>query len=216
VIGGYAFHGIVVYYLAAVLLGKLVSGREFEGAVAGDIYEGTLNRYLVYPGSFAVFKYAQRLGHLGVAFAQFFLFGLVTVLVLDLPPGSVTGGSVAMAAVATMFANLLYFFMDNLVQYVAFWADNVWSLTVAQRWVVMLLGGYMLPLAVFGDGVRRVLELLPFRFFYDFPARSFLGEIPFVAWVQGMCVMGIWTVVFWLLGRLLWHRGQLQYTGVGI
>ncbi len=215
-IGGYTLDGMVLYFLAVVLLGKLVSGREFEGMVSGDIYEGGLNRYLVLPASYAAFKYAQKIGHLGTAFMQFVLFGLATLFVLRLPPGGVTAGSVAMAAVAVVAANVLYFLIDNLVQFVAFWADNVWSLTVAQRWVVMLLGGYMLPLSVFPEPAQRVLEWLPFRFFYDFPARVFLGEIAFVTFVQGLAVMAIWGLVAWLGGRLLWHRGQLQYTGVGI
>ncbi len=216
VIGGYTLDGMVLYFLAVVLLGKLVSGREFEGMICSDIYEGTLNRYLVFPGSFIAFKYAQRIGNLGVGFAQFVLFGVATLFVLEIPPGSVSAGSVAMAAVATVAANLLYFLYDTLIQYVAFWAGNVWSLEVAKRWVVMLLGGYMLPLSVFPEPARRVFEILPFRFFYDFPARVFLGEIAFVTFVQGLALMGVWGVVAWLLGRLLWHRGQLQYTGVGI
>ncbi|MFI5401594.1 MAG: ABC transporter permease [Planctomycetota bacterium] len=216
VIGGYSFDGMVLYFLAVVLLGKLVSGREFEGAVAGDIYDGSLNRYLVLPASFSAFKYAQRVGHLGIAFVQFVLFGIATLVLLDLPPGAVSAGSLAMAAVAVVAANVLYFLYDNLIQYVAFWADNVWSLDVAKRWVVMLLGGYMLPLSVFPEPARRVFEMLPFRFFYDFPARVFLGEVAFVSFVQGLAVMAIWGIVAWLGGRLLWHRGQLQYTGVGI
>lgn len=216
VIGGYTFEGIVLYFLAVVLLGKLVSGREFEGAVSSDIYDGSLNRYLVFPASYTAFKYAQRIGHLGIAFAQFVLFGIAALLVLRLPPGGISPASVGMAAVATVSANVLYFLTDNLVQYIAFWADNVWSLDVAKRFVVMLLGGYMLPLTVFPDGVRRVLEFLPFRYFFEFPARVFLGEIGPAGWLQGLALMGIWATVAWVLGRLLWHRGQLQYTGVGI
>lgn len=215
-IGGYTFEGMVLYFLAALLLGKLVSGREFEGAVSTDIYEGSLNRYLVFPASYSAFKYAQRIGHLGIAFAQFVLFGTVAYFLLDLPRASVTPATVLMAAIATMGANLLYFLVDNIVQYVAFWADNVWSLDVAKRWLVMILGGQMAPLSVFPDGVRGFLELLPFRFFCEFPARVFLGEIGFLGWVQGLALMGGWGLVAWAVGRLLWHRGQLQYTGVGI
>jgi ABC-2 type transport system permease protein len=215
-IGGYTFQGMVLYFLAAVLLGKLVSGREFEGAVSTDIYEGSLNRYLVFPASYAAFKYAQRIGHLGVAFAQFLLFGAAAYFVLDLPRAGVTPATVLMAAAATACANLLYFLVDNIIQYVAFWADNVWSLDVAKRWLVMILGGQMAPLSVFPDEARRVLEILPFRFFCEFPARVFLGEIGFLGWLQGFALMGVWGVVAWLFGRLLWHRGQLQYTGVGI
>ena len=37
---------------------------------------------------------------------------------------------------------------------VAFWADNVWSLMVTQRFVSALLGGAMLPLAVFPESAQ--------------------------------------------------------------
>ena len=216
VIGGYTFDGMVLYFLAVVLLGKIVSGREFEGAVSSDIYEGSLNRYLVLPASYTAFKYAQRIGFLGTAFVQFALFGVASLLLLLLPPGGVTWGSVAMAAGVTIAASILYFLFDNVIQYIAFWADNVWSLDVAKRFVMMLLGGYMVPFSVFPEPVRRVLEVLPFRYFFEFPARVLLGEIPFVAWAQGLALMGIWGAVAWVIGRFLWHRGQLQYTGVGI
>lgn len=216
VIGGYTFDGMVLYFLAAVLLEKVVAGREFQGMVSTDIYEGTLNRYLVFPASYTAFKYAQRLGYLGVAFAQLLIFGCAALLFLDLPRAAITPASVAMTAVMTVGASLVYFLVDNIIQYIAFWADNVWSLEVAKRWLVMILGGQMAPLSVFPEKVRMVLEYLPFRFFCEFPARVLLGEIAFVGWVQGLALMAIWGLLAWVAGRLLWHRGQLQYTGVGI
>jgi ABC-2 type transport system permease protein len=216
-IGGYGFDAMILYSLTVVLLGKLVSGREMEGAISTDIYEGSLNRYLVLPASYTGFKYAQRMGTLGPGFVQLALFGLATMLILDLPPGGgMTLGSIAMATVAIVVANILYFLYDNIVQYVAFWADNVWSLDVAKRFVVILLGGYMLPLRTFDEGTQRVLEVLPFRFFFDFPTRVLLGEISFGAWAAGLLLAAVWGGVAWGLGRLLWRRGQLRYTGVGI
>ena len=46
-IAGYTFDQMVVYTLAVILVGRLVRGREFEGSISQDIYEGGLNRYLV-------------------------------------------------------------------------------------------------------------------------------------------------------------------------
>ncbi len=216
VIGGYTLDGMVLYFLSVVLLGKIVSGREFEGAISGDIYEGTLNRYLVFPAPYTGFKYAQRIGFLGTAFVQFALFGLAAILILVLPPGNVTWASVGMAAVTTAAASVLYFLVDNIIQYVAFWADNVWSLDVAKRFVTMLLGGYMIPLSVFPGPARGVLEVLPFRYFFEFPARVLLGEIAPGEWAKGLALMAAWGTAAWVAGRLLWRRGLLRYTGVGI
>ena len=220
-IGEYSFEGMLIYYIAAVLLSRVVQGPDLVQNLADDIYDGELSRYLVYPTRYLPFKYAQHVGGTLPGLTQLAMFGtLFTVLlaVLSAPPEelAVTPWTAIGCAVSVALGNLLYFLLGYPLQAIAFWADNVWSLTVAQRWLVMLLGGYMLPLSVFPDGVRPVLDLLPFRFFYDFPARVFLGEIDAAGWVQGLAMMGIWGLVAWLLGRILWHRGQLQYTGVGI
>ncbi len=143
------------------------------------------------------------------------LFGGIVFLALDLEvPLSLPG--VAMALAAVLVASVLYYLMDYVIHQLAFWADNIWSLDVAKWFIASLLGGWMLPLRVFPDGMREVLEMLPFRFFFDFPARLMLGEIHGAEWARGMAVAVAWCIVFLLLGRVIWWRGRLRYTGVGI
>jgi ABC-2 type transport system permease protein len=217
VIGGFHFEGMVVYYVAVLLVGKLTRGREFEGAVSDDIYQGGLNRYIVFPVPYLPFKYAQHIGAMLPSVVQFVLFGVVTLLLLDLAPElRPTAGRLAMALGAAALANLLHFLMSFPVQAVAFWADNVWSLEVARRLIVSFLGGYMLPLSVFPDWALPVLEVLPFRFLFDFPVRALLGQLTVGSWALGLLVTAGWCGVFAVIARIVWKRGSLQYTGIGI
>ncbi len=216
-IGGYTFNGMVVYYLAVILVGKLVRTSRFEGAVSNDIYEGSLNRYIVFPAPYFPFKYAQHLGTLLPAALQFLLFGGLTLFVLDIPPEMApTPTGLIMTLGALALGNLLYFILDYAIQLVAFWADNVWSLDVAKWFVASLLGGYMVPLTVFPDWVRGPLELLPFRFFFDFPARALMNQLTFEEWIGGMAIGVVWCGVFAASAWAVWSRGRLRYTGVGI
>ncbi|MCA8920787.1 MAG: ABC-2 family transporter protein [Planctomycetes bacterium] len=216
-IGGFDLQGMVTYYLAVILLGKLVRTQRFEGGVSTDIYEGGLNRYLVFPAGYFPFKYAQHLGGLVPAVVQFLLFALVVAFFLDVPPElrpSPTSALMALAAIAV--ANLLYYLLDYAIQLVAFWADNVWSLDVAKWFVASLLGGFMVPLSVFPAWLVPWLEALPFRFFFDFPARVLLGQIEPAEWARGLVVALAWCGVLALVGRGVWRRGVEQYAGVGI
>ena len=216
-IGGYDFNGMVVYYMAVILVGKLIRTSRFEGTVSGDIYEGLLNRYIVFPTPYFPFKYAQHLGTLVPAALQFILFGGLMLFVLDMPPGmepSPSGFAMTLGAIA--LGNLIYFTLDYIIQLVAFWADNVWSLDVAKWFVASLLGGYMVPLTIFPDSVREPLELLPFRFFFDFPARVLTNQLTVGQWAEGMALGAVWCIVFAAAARAVWNRGRLKYTGVGI
>ncbi|MEZ6186728.1 MAG: ABC-2 family transporter protein [Planctomycetota bacterium] len=216
-IGGYTLQGMVTYYLAVILLGKLVRTQRFEGGVSSDIYEGGLNRYLVFPAGYFPFKYAQHLGGLVPAVFQFGLFTVLVLLVLDVPEHlRPTAASLGMALVAVAVANLMYYLLDYAIQLVAFWADNVWSLDVAKWFVASLLGGWMLPLSVFPEWIVPTLEVLPFRFLFDFPARVLLGQIGPAEWARGLLLALAWCGVFALIGKAVWRRGVRQYAGVGI
>jgi len=216
-IGGRTFDGMVVYYVAALLLGRVVRGRDISGAISHDIYEGGLNRYLVFPTGYRRFKYAQELGRQAPIALQIVLFGAVAVPLLGVAGGLDVGfAQAAMALAAVLLATLLHYLVTFPLYAVAFWADNVWSLTVAHRMIAQILGGYMLPLSVFPAWSPGALELLPFRYYYDFPARVLLGEIGFGEWALGMAVAAGWCLAFAAAGGAVWRRGLRQYSGVGI
>ncbi|MGQ0614371.1 MAG: ABC transporter permease [Planctomycetaceae bacterium] len=215
--GGWTFEAVILYQVAVVLLGKLVRGPEFEGVISQDIYEGGLNRYLVYPLGYLRFKYAQHVGSLLPAALQLVLFGGWFLLFLDPPEGSgVTPGSLAMALGAVAAGNLLHFLMSFPLQAVAFWADNVWSLTVAMRLVTALLGGVMVPLALFPGWARDLLAWTPFPSLFALPAETLLGRVGAAEWARGLLVGLAWCAAFAAAGRAVWRRGDLQYSGVGI
>jgi ABC-2 type transport system permease protein len=216
-IGGYTHRGMVLYYVLAVLLGRLVRGQERQLALARDIYEGTLTRYLLYPTGTFPCKYAEHLGSLGPGLLQLLLLGAAALLVLELPAGLHVGWTqIAMGATSVLVANLLYFLILYPVQCIAFWADNVWTLNVMVRFVTGLLGGLLLPLSLFPDWSQRLLELLPFQYLFFVPVRTVLGEVTPDAWFRGLVIGLAWCVILAILGRLVWRRGTLRYTGVGI
>lgn len=217
VIAGFTFEQVLVYYVVAILVGKIVRGTEFDGQPSEDIYQGGLNRYLVFPAPYFGIKYAQATGALLPAFVQAVLFGTAWWLITG-GEGfeGVTVAGALMALGALVLANLLYYMMAYTLHCVSFWADNVWSLLVALRFTTSLLGGLMVPLALFPDGLRRLNEFLPFRNLFALPAETLLGRVGFSAWLEGMVVGCVWLVIVTAIARLVWHRGQLQYSGIGI
>ena len=218
-IGGLTFEEAVRYTVLVVLLGKLTYGGSTgqEGAVAQEIYDGSFSRYRVYPVSFYTFKYAQNLGRMLPATIQTLLFGGVWLLLRGTGGfQGITALSLVQAAVAVALANFLYFAISWPIQGVAFWAENVWSLMVALRFVQGLLGGMLLPLSVFPAGMRPLLDLLPFRYLFAFPVEVLTGEVSGWAFAQGCGLATAWWCVFRLVGVWVWRRGGLAYAGAGM
>jgi ABC-2 type transport system permease protein len=216
-LGGFRLEGIILYSLAVTLLARLIRGPEFDAAVMDDIYEGGLNRYIVYPTPYFGFKYAQHLGGSLPVLVQLALFGASFPFLLGLDPAAaVTPGSAAMALASILVANLLYFLMGFAIQGVAFWAENVWSLRVTQRFATAILGGVLLPLTLFPEWAQTALAALPFPYLFWVPVTTLLGRVEPAAWLGNLAVALVWCGAFALLGRAVFRRGYLQYTGIGM
>ncbi len=217
VIGGYSLSSMYIYYLTVILISKIVRGSRSKNDIASDIYQGNLNKYLLFPVNYILYKYAQHLGVMFPSFIQFFLFGVVVILVIDLPNDiNLSFTSIFMALITIFIANILYFLMNYMLKLTAFWIDNVWSLDAFKWFIVSLLGGYMLPISVFPKNLQIVLNYLPFKFLFDFPVNTLFGKIGVEIWVKEIAISLIWCLFFLIVCRLVWKKGRLQYTGVGI
>ena len=216
-IRGWSFGMMILYYVLAILTGKLVRGAEHLGDIAQDIYDGGLNRYIIYPTSYFRFKYAQHLGNVVPAVVQLVLFAALYLMLLPMPAEAhISPASVLMALPSIMLGNFLYYTLMAPLQMVAFWADNVWSLNVLFRFASGLLGGSMLPLGLFPEWGQRILVWLPFRQLFSEPVLILLGQHTPGEWLRSLGVTVFWIGLGWLLQRALWHKGKLVYTGVGI
>ena len=73
---------------------------------------------------------------------------------------------------------------------------------------VIFLSGATIPIPLMPDGLRRVLELLPFRYLSDFPLRLYSGHIAGIEAAQGFAVQLAWLLALVALGA--WALGRVQ------
>ncbi|MFW5774845.1 MAG: ABC transporter permease [Chitinivibrionales bacterium] len=212
----FTFAGMMLYYLVAPLIGKAVQGADM-GTISQEIYEGSLNKYLVYPVSFFRYKLASQASYTTIFLVQFAVAMVLFNFLIGVPDGfTISVYSIIGAVVSIGVAAYVYFVTVASIEMVAFWADNVWSLVVIVRFATGLLGGAMIPLSLFPDWAYAVLRFLPFSYFISFPVRTFLGLNSPLVWAQGMVILIIWAILITALASVVWSRGKYHYTGVGI
>jgi ABC-2 type transport system permease protein len=214
--GGFSFHSLMFYYLMVPVIGKLITGPGFAN-FAQEIYDGSLTRYLIFPVSFFLFRYTTFLAGVTLYFSQFILAIFLFLFFFGIPPDiSLSWASFLMTACVIFGAGLLSFTLYSVIEMVAFWADNVWSLVVTIRYSVSLMGGGLIPLSFFPDIYQKILYFLPFSYMVNFPINCFLGRISLSQFISGMCIITLWILVFGMLTFIIWEKGRYKYTGVGI
>lgn len=215
-IEGYSFGAMMLYYLLEPLLNNIVRAKE-GGFLSWEIYGGTLTRYLVYPMPFFPYEFVIGLGSATIAVAQTLAAVGIVALFMDFPADvALTPATLALGIVTALIASLLSFALQCLAEMVAFWADNVWSLNVMLMFCIRLLGGAMLPLALFPDWLQKALAYTPFPYLVSFPIQTALGRLDAATWAHHLVMTLLWTAALGLVGALMWKRGNLRYTGVGI
>lgn len=213
---GYSFSGLMLYYFMVPVISRMINGPGL-GMIAHEIYDGSLTRYLIYPISFFKYKYTQYLANTVIFFLQLILGIIIFALLFGIPSDvTLSVSSFFLGIFAVLAAGFLAFSISTLLEMVAFWADNVWSLLIMVRFAVGLLGGAMIPIAFFPENIQIILNYLPFRYLAAFPINSFIGKISFLQWQQGMVIILLWSTICTTLAVFVWNRGKYRYTGVGI
>lgn len=213
---GFTLEMMQLYYLIIPIGTRILTGENI-GFLSREIYEGTFTRYLLYPLS--VFQYKT------LTYLSYSLFYGLQLLLLYLLFRTFMGSSpITFSELGFLFLGFLMFLlaaftyamMAMMVELLALWADNIWSLMVMLRFFSAFLGGGFIPLSFFPDWSQRLLAWTPFPYLISLPARTTMGLTTFEEIISGTVLNIAWALFFIILVQLLWKRGEKQYTGVGI
>ena len=215
-LNGFSFNGLMMYYLLVPLIERMIRGPEMS-RIAQEIYEGQINRYLLFPIGFFRYKYATHLAYTLIFTLQFVIVLILFLYIFGLPEGvRISREGILGGFLLVFLGTLVSFSMAMILEIFAFWADHVWSLMVMLRLVSYFAGGGMIPLEFFPDWSRRILEMTPFPYLASYPIRAFQGGLSGEGLLQASLVLVGWAVVFSVLLRITWNQGLRKYTGVGI
>lgn len=215
VMEGFTLPMMTLYYLIAPIGTKMLTGENI-GFLSREIYDGSFNRYLIYPVSFFQYKtltyltyscfYGLQLILIYFIYHLFFLEGITYSLVLNLGLG----------VLFFLMASFAYAMMAISIELISLWADNVWSLMVMCRFFAFFLGGSFIPLTFFPEWGQNILKFTPFPYLISLPVKTTMGISTANEMGIGIIMLGVWSLFFMLSAKLLWKKGQLRYSGVGI
>jgi ABC-2 type transport system permease protein len=71
------------------------------------------------------------------------------------------------------------------------------------------------PLNILPPALERFLNCTPFPYVLFFPVSVYLGQVHGPDLWRGLGLQAAWLVFFYLLARVVWHRGIRKYSAVG-
>ena len=101
------------------------------------------------------------------------------------------------------------------VQMTAFWLINIWSLITIKNVFVNVLSGSMIPLWFMPEWMAGVLNFTPFSSIYFTPVQIYLGQLSYGEIAFKCGVQLVWIMIIYLVGDMLWKKGQQKLTVQG-
>ncbi|MFB7493566.1 ABC transporter permease [Streptomyces sp. NPDC056161] len=202
----------ITYYFAAAVVSQ-VTTVSVTGAWDQSIRLGNLSAQLLRPRDPGHYLYCSELCRRGLA-GLFGLPLLAVVVFLTADDGRRTV-TLLMAPVSILIGFTLSFLMASAVGMLAFWMTQVHR--VAQLWVGAgyILAGAVAPLRMMPDWVRTAASVLPFEATFGTPVEILAGHATVSEGLAGMATGVVWSVIAFMVYRLLWFRGLRRYSSDG-
>ena len=214
VMEGFTLPMMTLYFLIVPIGNKILTGENI-GFLSREIYDGSFNRYLIYPLSFFQYK--------ALTYLTYSLFyGLQLILIYSLYQiyqgeyQSILTGNLFLGFGIFLVAAFTYSMIATSIELISLWVDNIWSLMVMVRFCVFFLGGAFIPVNFFPNWVQKFLVYTPFPYLVSFPARTVMGLTSSEELFKGLLLLILWALFFLLMAIIIWKKGEKNYTGVGI
>jgi ABC-2 type transport system permease protein len=176
--------------------------RELSDAIVkGDIVSD-MSRPVNFYGLWAGLEFGRAFYYLLFRGLPTFVFGLL-LFGARLPATAVQAVLFGLALVMGVASSFAFRFILNSL---AFWTNDARGVMYASNTAVIFLSGMLVPLNFLPDGVRAVLELLPFRAMAHLPVGIYLGKVEGAALVEAIFVQLGWVLLMVLVGRFMVSR----------
>jgi ABC-2 type transport system permease protein len=212
-VDGITLKAVTTNFVLSLGLGTIFSPDDYF--LPNRIWDGSISVELLRPVSFRGRMAAENLGNS--------LFNLIFRFIPVLAVALLTTGMSAPADLPCFLLFLLsallgagvMFAVSFAVQVTAFWLVNIWSLVTIKNVFVNVLSGSMIPLWFMPEQIQGVLNFTPFASIYFTPVQIYLGQLSAGETALKCGVQLLWIALIFLVGEILWRKGQRRLTVQG-
>ncbi len=198
-------HGMITYATVALLMSLIL---EVDGTrlIREKIREGTIATDLMKPISLPMYFFSDGAGQTllhAVLVVPSLLIALLLVRI-DVPPPA----TLLVFSVSFLLGYCVNFFLNFLMNSIAFWTLETFAIQLIVRWVSDLLSGQIIPLTFFPGILGRVVFALPFAAIYSTPLLIYVGVVPAKQWAGYLFAQLLWLALFAGLSTIVWRAAS--------
>ena len=212
-VNGMTFTDTIIYLILATALFNFLE-MFMVWDLSRSIQSGKIILDLLKPMSFRKFTFWNYSGSHVISFVLTFF--PTFLIVLWLTHGAIPIGlNLLYFVVSTALALFVNFNIEMIVATICLYTESTWGINIVKETIVLLLSGATIPLAFFPEGLRKVVDMLPFRAVYDVPLTVLLeknGADTFTGMLHLLDFQFTWVVILTIISNLFWNHAVKKIT----
>jgi ABC-2 type transport system permease protein len=213
-INGYGFAETLKYYLLIPIVGSItnISTETARNIKQGKYSNELLKPYKIIPAQFFIIA-AKKSSYLMTSLLFYIAFIILGMIYFDLKFNFI---GISLGFMIALGAFVLHFFIDLTISWIAFWMDEVWSLTHFKSILFFVFGGLSFPLDFLPENLKNLFNLLPFKYLYYIPISYIKGNnLNMFDFIFNIAELALWCFMFYILSKIVLKFGLKKYGAFG-
>ena len=209
--GGETFMNFTMSDMVLYLFLSNVAGEVTFSTVSNDIAEeikdGSIAMRLIKPVNMDLSYLATELGGTAmrtVTFAFPVIIGLEIYRYITLGTVMFNPINLLLFLLSIVLAYLVAFRVNLCFGFMAFYVKNLWGMGILKNSIVNFLSGSLIPLAFMPDGLRTVLEYMPFSSMSYTPVMIYMGKYDTGEIIFRLGIQAVWAIIIYGISKLIW------------
>lgn len=210
--GGLSQAEMVTYLFVAQFFRIIAGHNQNEWQIGYWIRTGDLVRQLILPLRFMWNDFFRGLGWLiavGALSGGLLMVAGVLFFGVALP----AAGAMPALALSLLLAIAISYGISYLIGGLAFWTEgSTWGLSAAKGVILSFASGALIPLSLFPDWLRTVVDFLPFQAGVHTPTAIYLGHLQGAALWRALGVQALWAAALLFVADRFFHYSLRKVT----
>jgi len=192
--------------LATVVFGLFQTWIDWD--ISQLMINGDISIVLTKPVDFQIYMFFKRLPWVILNFFTI-TFPTIVLLIFVFHMPINKGINIFFFFISIVISYLIYFSIDFIVGVTAFYTESIWGLSMTKDAIILFLSGGVIPLPLFPENLRRVLEFLPFKTIYHMPIEILINKnLNIENIIYSLAVQIFWFLVIFSLSRFYYRHAE--------
>ena len=210
-INGMTFKETFIYLaLAGCISSVLMTWTEWQ--MSRDVRDGNIALKFIRPMDYQVNVFSRSFGDIITNFIIIFIPSFIVVYFIS-GKDIKLGLNLLVFIFAFVIAAIINLMFDFIIGMISFYTESIWGISTMKDTVILLLAGAIIPLPFFPEGLRKVVEFLPFQAVYNLPLQILINKSFSIADYGIILLQQIaWLIILLLFTRLCFKKASTAIT----